>query len=135
MTLLILVLRAYSSRLSVIVFFNCNYYLIAVRQYFTIAIHLTDQNHVMRLLQWNNIAMNVIYWIIAQPYIAMYENYCPTLVYSRVIERSRWGQNWGTSARKIFLSISLFMIDVISLYFVLVTNRNLHCMWYFWLLK
>ena len=62
MTLLILVLRAYGSRLSVIVFFNSihvyyNYYLIAVRQYFAIAIILADQNHAIRLLlQCNNIA-------------------------------------------------------------------------------
>ena len=64
-TLLILVLRAYGSRLSVIAFFNCIYYLIAVRQYFAIAIILAVQNHAIRLLQCNNIA---IYWIFAQPY-------------------------------------------------------------------
>ena len=54
----------YGSRLSVIVIFNCiyyNYYLIPVRQYFAIVIILADQNHVIRLLQRNNIAMCVIY--------------------------------------------------------------------------
>ena len=49
MTLLILVLRAYGSRLSVIVFFNC-IIIIAVRQYFAIAITLADQNNAIRLL-------------------------------------------------------------------------------------
>ena len=72
MTLLILVLRAYGSRLSVIIFFSCiyyNYYLIPVRQYSVIAIILADQNHVIWLLQRNNSAMYVIYWIIiAQVY-------------------------------------------------------------------
>ena len=70
-TFLILVLRAYGSRLCVIVSFNCiyyNYYLIAARQYFAIATILADQNHVIWLLQWDNIAMYAIYWIIAQSY-------------------------------------------------------------------
>ena len=59
-----LVLRAYGSRLSVIVFFKCiilyyNYYLIVVRQYFAIAIILADQNHdtCIWLLQCDNIVM------------------------------------------------------------------------------
>ena len=38
-----------------------SYYLIVVRQYFAIAIILADQNHAIRLLQWNNIAMFVVY--------------------------------------------------------------------------
>ena len=53
----------YGPRLSVIVFFNCIYYKIAVRQYFAI---------VIILLQWNNIAMYVIYWIIMYMYIHVY---------------------------------------------------------------
>ena len=44
------------------------YYLIAVRQYFSIAIMLADQNHAIQLLRSNNIAVYAIYWIIAQPY-------------------------------------------------------------------
>ena len=42
-------------------------FLIAVRQYFAIVIILADKNHAIQLLQWNNIAMYAIYWIIAQP--------------------------------------------------------------------
>ena len=53
MTLLILVLRTYGSRLSVMVFFNCLYYnncliIIVVGQYFAIG----RPNHVIRLLQY-----------------------------------------------------------------------------------
>ena len=52
MTLLILVLGAYCS--SVIIFFKCIYYsyLIAVRQYFAVAIILAKQNHAIQLLQY-----------------------------------------------------------------------------------
>ena len=46
MTLLILVLRAYGSKLSV-----------AVKSYFAIAIILADLNHVIQLLQCNNIEL------------------------------------------------------------------------------
>ena len=59
MTILILVLRAYGS--NVVAFFNCiiyyNNYLKAVRQYFAVAMILADQNHMIQLLQYNNIAM------------------------------------------------------------------------------
>ena len=78
---MILVLRVYGSRLYVIVFFNYiyykyMYYLIAGRQYFAIVIILADQNHVIRLLKWNNIAMYVIYWIIFQPYCTVWWSLC-----------------------------------------------------------
>ena len=60
-----------AKRLSITVFLNwiyctctfcvITYYIIAVRQYFAIAIILVDQNHVIRLLQCNNIAMYAIH--------------------------------------------------------------------------
>ena len=59
------VLRPYSSTFKCyIVFFNCIYN--CSRQYFAIVIILSYQNHVIRLLQWND--------------IAKYVNYCPTLL-------------------------------------------------------
>ena len=68
MTLLILVLRIYSSRLNVVVIFNYNYY---SKTTFCLCDKIGKPNHVIWLLQWNNIALYVIMYIELLPNILL----------------------------------------------------------------
>ena len=108
MALIVPVVKAYDSRLSVVVFFKSIYH-------FTIVIILIDQNHVIRLLhvQWN-IATHVIYWITAQLYLLFTCSYCRRGVVEimwLVCLISSYGAPLAQRASYLALHSSLFVID------------------------